>query len=179
MLDSAYRVIQQHDRLTVAVPPASLFASWVGIGVFLILWLSIFFTLHSVKRMNEKFRRNPLTYRSQDGGKSLRLGYTIGAIVSIGAPLLFLALGYTSGSIVLDRTANRASMTSKMVLFLPSITRSVDLNAVTDARLDQKPNSRRIRLEVSHGRDLAYPMWSDRAGQEEAVNAMNQFLGVH
>jgi len=179
MFDSTYRVIQQHDRLIVAVPPSSLFASWVGFGVFLILWLSIFFTLHSVKRMNEKFRRNPLTYRLQDSGKSLRLGYTIGTIVAIGAPLLFLALGYTSGSIVLDRSANRASMTSKMILFLPSTTRSVDLNSVTDARLDQKPNSRRIRLEVAHGRDLAYPMWSDRAGQEDAVNAMNQFLGLH
>ncbi len=67
-------------------------------------------------------------------------------------------------------------MTGKMTAFLPAQHHAVPLATITDATLDEKPNSRRIRLEVTHGQDLSFPIWSDRAGQQEAFNAINQFL---
>jgi hypothetical protein len=179
MFDSAYRVVQQPDRLVVTVPPSSLFASWVGLAIFLILPISFYFVLRSVKNSEQRLSAQYPSRDSSDFGRRYHIARTSFVMISIGAPLLFLTVGYSSGSIVLDRTANQASVTSKMILFLPSTTHSVDLNSVTSATLDEKPNSRRIRLEVSRGRDLAYPMWSDRAGQEEAVNAINRFLVTH
>ena len=53
---------------------------------------------------------------------------------------------------------------------------TVPLNSITDATLDEKPNARRIRLEVTQGQDLAFPIWSDRRGQQEAVDAIKQFV---
>ena len=86
------------------------------------------------------------------------------------------SLPYTSGSIDLDRSTNQATMTGRMTAFLPAQKHSVDLSSINNAVLDEKPNSRRIRLVVSRGRDLAFPIWSSRAGQDEAVEAINEFL---
>ena len=179
MFDSAYRVVQQPDRLTIAVPPSSLFASWIGLIIFLILPISFYLVLRTARHSEERLRAQYPSHDSNDFDRRYRLTRSGFWVISICAPLFFLAVGYSSGSIVLDRSTNRAIVTSKMTAFLPSQLRSVDLSSVTDAILDEKPNSRRIRLEVSHGQDLTYPMWSDRAGQEEAVNAINRFLAAH
>ena len=97
-------------------------------------------------------------------------------MIGVGAAIFFYAIGYTSGSITLDRSTNTATMTGKVTAFLPAQHRTVALDSIADATLDEKPNSRRIRLEVTHGQDLAFPVWSDRAGQQEAVDAINRFL---
>ena len=115
-----------------------------------------------------------------DIAPKIRLSYYIGAAVTFGAPLLFYCIGYTSGSLDLDKSTNKVSLTAKMTAFLPAQTRTIGLDSVQSAVLDYKPNSRRIRLNVSNGQDLAYPIWSDRPGQQEAVDAINLFLqGSH
>lgn len=180
MLDAAYHVVQQHERLVVTAPPSSLFASRLGLGIFLLLWISLFWGMSAAKRSMEKLHRKyPQTFDAKNAEKRLRLGYAISTVIGIGTPLLFLAVGYTSGSITLDRNSNRATVTAKMTAFLPSQEHSIDLASVTGAILDEKPNARRIRLEASRGPDLTYPIWSDRRGQEEAVEAMNSFLKAH
>lgn len=179
MTATAYQVMQQHDRLTVTVPPSSLFASWIGLAIFLVLPISFLLVLHSAKRSEENLRAKYPGHDSRNFDKRLRAGYIAFVTIAICAPLFFLAVGYTQGSIVLDRATNRAIVRSKMTAFLPSRLQSVDLNSVTGATLDYKPNSRRIRLKVANGSDLAYPVWSDRAGQDEAVDAINHFLEVH
>ena len=97
-------------------------------------------------------------------------------LAGVGGALFFWAVGYTSGSIELNRSTNTATITGRMTAFLPAQHRTVSLQSVAEATLDQKPNSRRIRLEVDQGQDLAFPIWSDRPGQQEAVDAINQFL---
>ena len=64
-----------------------------------------------------------------------------------------------------------------MTAFLPARSQTVSLGNVDHATLDAKPNSRRIRLEMNHGSDVAFPIWSSRGGQDEAVRAINAFLG--
>lgn len=98
---------------------------------------------------------------------------SIGSLIALG---LFWLLGYNSGSIDLDRSANRVMMRSRMTLFFPSQTLTLPLSDVDEAILDYKPNSARIRLITHSNRDLSYPMWSSREGQEEAVRTINQFL---
>jgi hypothetical protein len=171
--------MQQHDRLTVTVPPSSLFASWIGLAIFLVLPISFLLVLHAAKRSEEKLRTQYPGHDSRSFEKRLRAGYVAFAAITIGTPLFFLAVGYSKGSIVLDRVTNRATVTTKMTAFLPSQLQSVDLTSVTGATLDFKPNSRRIRLNVTNGPDLAYPLWSDRAGQDKAVDAINHFLEAH
>lgn len=161
MLDSAFRVIQQHDRLVVSAPPTSLFASWLGLGIYVFVLICLLLVLRYIKHLM---------------GQIDNLIYVVFGLVLILGPLLFLAIGYNSGSIVLDRATNRAIVRSRMVLFLPAQTKSIDLSSVTDAILDGKPNARRIRLEAADGSDLGYPIWTDRPGQKEAVIAINRFL---
>ncbi len=92
--------------------------------------------------------------------------------------LLFWAVSYSSGSIVLDRSSNSAVVQARMTFFLPAQTQSTRLDNIERAVLEYKPNARRIRLIANHGSDLAYPLWSGRPGQQEAVNAINSFLGA-
>ncbi|MGO4212665.1 hypothetical protein AB4043_17800, partial [Terriglobus sp. YAF25] len=91
---------------------------------------------------------------------------------------LFWAASYTSGSIALDRSAGTVAMQWRMSLFLPVRTNTGELKDLEEAVLDTKPNSGRIRLVARTGRDLAYPIWSHRSGQDEAVRTINQFLNA-
>lgn len=85
-------------------------------------------------------------------------------------------LAYSSGSIELDRRTNLATVRAKMTAFLPAETASMPLSAVDEATLESQPNARRIRLVGNGGEDLAYALWTSRAGQAEAVRAINRFL---
>ena len=82
----------------------------------------------------------------------------IGPVWFVGIPLAALLIAFlVTGATRLDYVNSVAQHPQ------PTIT----------AILDQKPNYRRMRLKVFQGDDLAFPVWSDRAGQQEAVN---QFL---
>lgn len=161
MLESAFRVVQQQDRLVVSAPPTSLFASWLALGIYIGILLFFLLVLRHIKQLLGEI--DAFLYK------------VFGAVVILG-PLFFLAIGYNSGSIILDRASNRATVRARMMLFLPAQAKSIDLSSVTNATLDGKPNARRIRLETAHGSDLSYPIWSDRSGQKEAVIAINNFL---
>jgi len=168
----AYRIVEEGtNRLVISVPGASLLSTWLATTLGIILLLTIYLTSRTVARVIalEKSPQETAAYV---------LRYRLfGVLISAGALLLFWAVSYSSGSITLDRGKNQAVMQSKMTLFLPVQEHSISLSSVQSATLDSKPNSRRIRLVVSHGNDLGYPMWSSRPGQDEAVDAMNRFLG--
>ena len=85
-------------------------------------------------------------------------------------------IAYSSGSTELDRRSNLATMRAKFTAFLPAGTGSIPLSSVDQATLEAIPNARRIRLIANNGKDLAFPLWTSRAGQAEAVGAINRFL---
>jgi hypothetical protein len=171
MTAHAYQIVSQSPaHLVISVPGASLLSGWIALALIVFLGLMIYTTSRSVRTVYSGIR-------SPEEVASLVMRYRlIGCAIAVGALGLFWLCAYSSGSIDLDRSANRAVMSSRMTAFLPAQTHSVPLDAVEQAILDTKPNASRIRLLVTHGNDLAYPMWSDRGGQQEAVDAINRFL---
>lgn len=167
---------QTPGNLVVTARGSSLFGPGWLIGIPLGALLIAFLVAGSVRRLyaSNAVRYPSATVESPDA--KVRFFYRLFPAIGIGAAALFYGIGYTSGSITLNRSTNTATMTGKMTAFLPAQHRTVALDSITDATLDQKPNSRRIRLEGTHGQDLAFPIWSDRAGQQEAVDAINRFL---
>ncbi len=177
MSASAYHLTYPSaSQLQVVVPGGSLFSSWLICAILAILLLVFIPCALTPVRM---YKRQPLTFPNKtlpqvkEFALKLFFGMTAGSILLLA---FIWAASYSSGSIVLDGTNDTASMTAKMTLFLPGKTVSRNLHDVDRAVLDSAPNSRRIRLVTKDGADLAYPMWSNRHGQDEAVNAINRFL---
>ncbi len=172
MSSSAYQIVERApDHVVISVPGSSLLSGWLLAGLLLIFLAVAFLSTRSIKRFyaDEK--------SEADIARIVRRNYLFAAGIPVGFCIFFWAVSYTSGSIRLNRATNQAAMESKMTAFLPSRTRTVPLSQVQEAILDEKPNSRRIRLLVEHGSDLAYPMWTGRDGQDAAVTVINDFLG--
>jgi hypothetical protein len=167
---------QGSGHLLVSAPGTSLFGPLWIIGIPIFMLLVAFLVAGSLRRNYVKnvAKYPQLTIKSVE--PNIRFCYRLFSVIGVGGAIFFWALGYSSGSIELDRSTNTATINGKMTAFLPAQHRTVPLQSVTNATLDYKPNSRRIRLEVSHGQDLAFPIWSDRDGQDKAVDAINQFL---
>lgn len=158
------------DHLMISVPGTSLGSSWISVVLIAFFLLLAYTTSRSVRRIYVA-EKTPMELRAYVWRYRI-IVMTIG-LAGLGA---FWLLGYSSGSIELDRETNRAMMRSKTTAFLPAQKQSVPLSAVERATLDMKPNSTRIRLITREDSDLGYPMWSDRPGQTEAVKAINHFL---
>ena len=139
------------------------------IGLFVAYTLLTFFSGRSVRRVFQQ-EKSPAELRAYVWRFRLML-----MSLCVGSLGLFSLIFYNGGSIDLDRRADLATMRAKMTAFLPAQTGSVPLSEVTEATLDFKPNSRRIRL-ITDDADLGYPIWSDRRGQEEAVRVINRWL---
>lgn len=159
------------NRITILAPSSSLLSPWLALVIVAFLALILFSAGRSTRRVLAS-SKTPAELSSY----MLRF-WIIGAGIGVGSLVLFWLISYSSGSIVLDRTQNVATMSAKMTAFLPSQSRSVPLESIQRATLDDETNAYRIRLVVVRGNDLSYPTWSDRSGQQEAVEAINQFLG--
>jgi hypothetical protein len=173
-----FNVVQvSPDHLRIQGPGSFLGGYWlIGfmLAVFLIVTWRIGITL---RKEDAKARVLYPELTIPDITPTVRKAHLIGVISAIGLPLVWMFLSYSSGSIDLDRSTHTATMTAKMTAFLPAQKGSMALSQIAGAVLDYKPNARRIRLTtLSGGDDLAYPLWSDRKGQQEAVNAINRFL---
>jgi hypothetical protein len=167
----AYRIADATpDHLMITVPGTSLGSSWISVILIAFFLLLAYTTSRSVTRIY-RAEKTPLELRAYVWRYRI-IVMTIG-LAGLGA---FWLLGYSSGSIELDRGANRVTMRSKRTAFLPAQTQSLPLAVVERAALDMKPNSARIRLITREDGDLGYPMWSNRPGQAEAVKAINHFL---
>jgi hypothetical protein len=168
----AYRIAEESaSRLVISVPGASLLAGWLGCTLGVILLLTVYLTSRTVARVTA-------VEKSPEQAAQFVLRYRIaGVAITAGALLFFWAVSYSSGSITMDRATNQAVVQAKMTAFLPAQTLRAPLADVQSATLDTKPNSRRIRLLTNSGSDVGYPMWSSRTGQDEAVSAINHFLG--
>jgi hypothetical protein len=159
------------DRLLITMPGSALGWPSLHLFIFSVFLVVTYASSRTVRRVErpliapEKLNAYVWRYRAMMMG----IGF-----LSIG---VWSLIGYSSGSIELDRRANLATMRAKMTAFLPAETGSVPLSAVDEATLEAIPNARRIRLISNSGEDLAFPMWTGRAGQAEAVRAINQFLG--
>jgi hypothetical protein len=139
------------------------------------LILSVFITYTTSRSVRRVMR--PLLESPEKLHAYVQRYRIIATAVTFGVLAVFWLIAYSGGSIELDRHANRATMRAKFTAFLPAETGSVPLSAVGQAMLDAKPNAKRIRLVTNNGEDLSFPLWTDRAGQAEAVRAINRFLG--
>jgi len=168
---TAYRVTQATpNHLLITLPGASLAPLWFLLLLLAILLFTTYGTSRTVKRVLQS-QKTPAELQAYISRFRM-----VGTTISFGSIGLFWLISYSSGSIDLDRSANRATMRAKMTAFLPAQTLSIPLAAVDHAIVDYKPNAARIRLVTQSNDDLGYPMWSDRRGQEEAANAINHFL---
>jgi hypothetical protein len=169
--DSAYVVTEvTPHHLLVTVPGSSLGSSWLSLVLLVIFLVMTYATSRTVWRLYQQ-EKSPEALRAYVWRYRV-LGMGIGC-AGLG---VFWLVGYSSGSIELDRRSNLATMRAKFTAFLPAETGSVPLSDVDKATLDAKPNARRIRLVTNDGAGLGYPLWSDRQGQAEAVRAINRFL---
>jgi hypothetical protein len=161
---------QTPDRITISAPGTSLLSPWLALFIIAFCLLILYSASHAARRVlaSEKTPAELSSYM-------LRF-WLVGSGIMVGSLGLFWLISSNSGSIVLDRGTNIATVHAKMSALLPAQSRTVPLDTVQRAILDFKPNSRRIRLLVDHGSDLAYPVWTDRPGQQEAVAAINEFL---
>ena len=168
---TAYRVTQATpNHLLITLPGASLAPLWFLLLLLAILLFTTYGTSRTVKRVLQS-QKTPAELRAYISRYRM-----VGTAISFGCIGLFWLISYSSGSIDLDRSANRVTMRSKMTAFLPAQTLSIPLAEVDHAIVDYKPNSARIRLVTHNNGGLGYPMWSGRRGQEEAVDAINHFL---
>ncbi len=162
---------QTSNHLTVSAPGAFLLSPLLALAIVAFFTLILYSASRSARRVLVS-SKTPAELSSY-----LMRFRLIGSGIGLASLGLFWLISYNSGSIVLDRAENVATMRTRITAFLPARQRSVLLDTVERAILDYKPNARRIRLVVSRGGDLAYPIWSDRPGQQEAVAAINAFLG--
>lgn len=159
------------DHLLITVPGIALGWPWLYV-FFLILAVFITYTTsRSVRRV-----QRPLANSPEELNAYVRRYRVISTGIWVFVAIIWSLLAYSSGAIELDRRNNLATMRAKMTAFLPAQTGSIPLSAVDQATLEAIPNARRIRLIANNGHDLSYPFWTDRAGQAEAVRAINKFL---
>ena len=169
-MSSSYQVLENTgSKLVVVMPASSLLSAWLFILLAVITLVSVLGARHSIHKLNAKYAG------SVSLGAEQRTTWLIPVCMG-GLCFFFWAVSYTSGSLVFDRLSGKVAVSAKMTVFLPARTITGSLDNVDRATLDAKPNSRRIRLAMLHGSDLAYPIWTDRGGQEEAVQAINAFL---
>jgi len=157
-------------HLLITAPGSALGWPWLYIFFFVLFVIITCTTSRSVRRAErpliapEKLDAYVRRYRV------IMMGGSFFGLVA------FWLVAYSSGSIELDRRDNLATMRAKFTAFLPAETGSMPLSAVDQAILDHQPNARRIRLISKSGADLAFPLWTGRAGQAGAVRAINRFL---
>jgi hypothetical protein len=82
-----------------------------------------------------------------------------------------------SSSVLLDSAANTVTVDSPHILFGRDHF-AVPLDQVRNAQIATSHASERIVLVLKSGRYMDFTGYSDQAGQEEAVQAINDFLGV-
>ncbi len=170
---SAFQIVERSGtRLVIAAPGQSLLSGWLAIVIGILLAAMFYFTGRSMARVFSAEKAPAEVATLVFRYRAFGLGITVMALA------LFWAASYSSGSIAFDRTAGTVAMQWRMSLFLPARTNTAELKDLEEAVLDSKPNSGRIRLVARTGRDLAYPIWSDRGGQDEAVRTINQFLNA-
>ncbi len=170
-MHDAFQVTESSaTRLVITAPASSMLLSWIGMLLAVVLIMAVLGTSVTVRRVMA-YDRTPEQLASY-----VRTYRVIGLAGTVGILLLFAALFYSSGSIILDHATGTASMRAKMTAFLPAQTVSMPLRDVESATLDAKPNSRRIRLLARSGHDIGYPLWSNRPGQQNAVDAINNFV---
>ena len=140
----AYRIADATpDHLMITVPGTSLGSSWISVILIAFFLVLAYTTSRSVARV----------YRAEKTALELRAYVWRYRIIVVGIGLAglgaFWLLGYSSGSIELDRGVNRVTMHSKRTAFLPARTRSLPLSVIERATVDIKPNSARIRLSLA------------------------------
>jgi hypothetical protein len=168
---SAYVVTESTpDHLLITMPGNSL--GWPWLYVF---FLAFFLVAGYLAERSTKRVMRPLKPPAELRVYMRRFRFIWVAIAG-GALGFFWLIAYSSGSIELDRRSDIATLRAKFTAFLPAQTISIPLSAVNRATLDAMPNARRIRLVANDGRDLSYPLWTDRPGQGKAVQAINRFL---
>jgi hypothetical protein len=171
VLASGFRVVTQTaDQLVITMPGSSLLIGWMAFAIAAPVLLIFYLTSRTVARVTA------LEHTPAEVTQTVLRYRLFGLGVTAAALLIFWAVSYSSGSIQLDRTSGQAMMKSRMTVFLPAQTQSRPLPQVSEAVLDQKPNSRRVRLLVHDGADLAFPVWTGRTGQDAAVQTINAFL---
>lgn len=170
-MGSGFQIIHESpNRITVLAPGTSLLSPWLVLAIILFFALIFFSADHSARRVLA------VSKTSAELSSYMLRFRLIGLGIAAGSLALFWVISYSSGAIVLDRDSHTAVVRAKMTAFLPAQSSSIALEDIASATLDYKPNARRIRLVADHGNDLAYPIWSDRRGQQEAVRAINAFL---
>jgi hypothetical protein len=171
MFTDAYVVSEATaDHVLIIMPGSSLGWPWFHVFFFVLFVLVTYTTSRTVRRVER-----PLIAPEKLDAYVWRYRAMMMGICFFGMGVWWL-IASSSGSIELDRRANIATMRVKMTAFLPTSTGSIPLSAVDEATLESQPNARRIRLISNDGEDLAFPLWTDRGGQAEAVGAINKFL---
>ena len=172
-----YSVSHTGQHLIVSAPGSSLFSWFLVISIPLIALILLFMLRSQDKKAMELNAQYPNGIKI-DIAKRRTLFYSIAGPSLVALAAIFWAVGYTSASLVMDKPTNTAIMHVKMTAFVPSQEQTIPLSSVTGAVLDYKPNARRIRLTTNSGEDLAFPMWTSRGGQKEAVDAINAFVSA-
>jgi hypothetical protein len=176
---NSFEVLQDRPGHLFVHAPASILLGCWGVGFFVLLSLVVWWRAGVTLRKQEAgFRVRYPELPPRDIDTTVRKMHRMATLISAGAVVAWVVLSYTSGSIDLDQTSGVATMSAKMTMFLPPQTQTAPLSSLTGAVLDFKPNEGRIRLTASNGNDMSYPTWSDRSGQQEAVQAINRFLAT-
>ena len=162
---------QSANRLRIVAPGWSFVQSWITLVVLAVICPILFFALRSIRKVTA-MDKNPAQVDAIMARERL-LGF---GLVAVSLSVLW-TLSYTRGEIDLDRGANVATMRSKMTVFLPEQVQTAPLNSLDEAWLDARPNAQRIRLLRRHAPSMDYPIWTDRPGQQQAVQAINAFVG--
>jgi len=159
------------DHLLITVPGSALGWPWLYVFFFVLFVVVTYTTSRSVRRAQRPLAKSP-----EELNAYVRRYRIIGSVLSFAGIGAFWLIAYSSGSIELDRRNDLATVRAKFTAFLPAETASMPLSMVNEATLESQPNARRIRLIGNSGKDLAYPLWTSRAGQAEAARAINRFL---
>ena len=162
---------QSASRLRIIAPGWSFVQSWVTLVMLAVIAPILFFALRSIRKMSALDKSPEQVAAIMSRERLLAVG-----LIAVSLSILWM-LSYTRGEIDLDRGTNLVTMRSKVTVFLPEQVQTAPLNSVEEAWLDAKPNSRRIRLLRRHGPAITYPIWTDRPGQQQAVDAINSFVG--
>ena len=162
---------QSASRLRIVAPGWSFVQSWVTLVILAVIAPILFFALQSIRKMSAIDKSPEQVAAIMTRERLLGFG-----LIAVTLSILWM-LSYSRGEIDLNREANVVTMRSKTTVFLPEQVQTAPLSSVEEAWLDAKPNARRIRLVRRHGSDMSYPIWTDRPGQQQAVEAINSFVG--